>query len=239
MAEGATTAKASRAPSGRTRAPTAGGVPGATGNIASRPAAPPMLIAIDPVPLARAEEARHRPIEQEEPLAASAGAFQASAQALTSWAMNAGVGRVCIYARTERLGRGGAGERARQLHAMGLVRMLPQRKSDGGLFDYRVERTNLAFALASTPPDPAGLRPDARLLLDLLTTLAEAGDRCPCDRDLAALLGFKRRETVQAHLYELRRRGLVRWRLVGFDEKLRVVTVLESGASTSSPKGAA
>lgn len=186
--------------------------------------------------------ASHRPLDSEEPLVMVASAFQASPQALTSWALNAAPSRICIYARAERLGRGGAGERARQLQEMGLVRLLPQRRyGDSGLFDYRVQRTMAPFSAAAAMPDPSGLTPDARLLLDLLTSIADEGERCPSAERLAALLGFKNRETVQLLLRDLHSRHLIEWRMtrVSFDdaEMVRVVTIVATGATSWSPRG--
>jgi hypothetical protein len=195
-------------------------------------------------PTARVSPATHfRPIDSEEPLATLDGAFQAAGHALTSWAMHAAAGRVCIYARVDRLGRGGVGERARQLHAQGIVKLLPQRRTDSGLFEYRAERTGMRFADGDrTVPDPLGLRPEPRLMLDLLVQLAGEGARCPHDKVLAAMLGYRRTEAVQRHFSELRRRGLVRWELTAVTvpgDLVRVVTIVASGAQTWSPRGAA
>ncbi|AJP72281.1 hypothetical protein [Sphingomonas hengshuiensis] len=191
--------------------------------------------------MSEAAPAAHRPIDAEEPLAGMAGEFLASGHALTSWAMQAGPGRVCIYARVPRLGRGGVGERARQLHAMGLVKMLAQRPRGDGLFDYRAERTALPFGQATAPPDAHGLRAEARLLFDLLQDLADKGERCPSDRDLAAMLGFKRSEMANRQMGELHRRALIRSVLVGLPMggTVRVVTIVGSGCSTWSPQGEA
>ncbi|QIG79969.1 hypothetical protein [Stakelama tenebrarum] len=187
--------------------------------------------------------AAHRPIDAGEPLAEGGGRFVAAPHALTSWAIAAGPGRVCIYARADRLPRGGVGERARQLHAQGLIRLRGQRRTDGGLLEYLAERTGLSFAAAKAVPDEAGLSPDGRMLLDLLVALADAGERCPCDRALSAMLGFKHGHRAGTLMSELRTRGLIETRSLAasapgaMPEKLRVVRIRETGAETWAPEG--
>ncbi len=182
--------------------------------------------------------AAHRPLNDEEPLLMVAGAFAAAPHAVTSWAVNAGPGLICVYARVSRLPRGGVGERVRQLHAAGLVKMLPQRPTDSapGLFDYRAERTALPYHQARPIPDEAGLSPDARLLLDLLARIADAGEQCPRDRDLAAMLGLKGSAQIGRLIAQLRARNLITSQLEGpAHAMVRVVTIAETGASTGSP----
>lgn len=184
-------------------------------------------------------EAAHRPLSDEEPLLMVAGAFAAAPHAMTSWAMNAAAGSVCVYARIERLARGGVGERVRQLHAAGLVRMLPLRRAEGGLFDYRAERTALPYSQARPVPDESGLSPDGRLLLDLLSRTADAGEKCPRDRDLAAMLGLKGAGQIGRLIAQLRNRHLITSKLIGpAHASIRVVTIAETGASTWSPDAA-
>lgn len=180
----------------------------------------------------------HRPIDAEEALLDVAGPFAAAAHSLTSWAMNAAPDRVCVYARITRLSRGGVGERARQLAAQGLVRLMPQRvvRDQPGLFDYRVQRTALRWSAARAVPDERGLSPDARMLFDLMAQIADEGERCPPDRDLAALLGFKRAEQAGRLMSELRRRSMIAIEHLGeAGAPLRVVTISETGAQTMVP----
>lgn len=184
--------------------------------------------------------ASHRPLNDEEPLLMVAGAFAAAPHAVTSWAMHAAPGLICVYARVARLPRGGVGERVRQLHAAGLVKMLPQRPTESapGLFDYRAERTALPYCQARPVPDEAGLSPDARLLFDLLVTVADQGRACPSDRDLSALLGMKSSNQVGRLMAQLRGRHLITTALEGPGHALvRVVTIAETGAATWSPAG--
>lgn len=181
----------------------------------------------------------HRPLEAEEALLSVAGPFVVAAHSVTSWTMHARPGLVCIYARVSRLSRGGVGERVRQLHAAGLLKMLPQRPAEtaAGLFDYRAERTALPYHQARPVPDEAGLSPDARLLMDLLVSVADEGRACPSDRDLSALLGMKSSNQVGRLMAQLRARhliGIAALPGVGRVPGGRVVTIAATGASTAS-----
>lgn len=163
-------------------------------------------------PLSSSQPSSHRPMAEEELLFTPPCAFAATPAGLTAWAMHAGAGRVCVYARMARLARGGVGERARQLYAQGLVALLPQRPSSVAadrLFDYRMRRTDRAFRDAAAVPDDRGLAPDARLLLDLVAAFDAEDTVLPCNRDLAALLGLKRPEQVTRLLGQLQHRALI------------------------------
>lgn len=184
----------------------------------------------------------HRPLEAEDALLSVAGPFVAAAHSVASWAMHAAPGRVCVYARVSRLSRGGVGERVRQLHAAGLLKMLPQRPAETavGLFDYRAERTTLPFSHARPVPDEAGLSPDARLLFDLLVNVADDGQVCPSDRDLSALLGMKSSNQVGRLMAQLRGRHLISIEALagaGSVPGARIVTIAETGAATAAPSG--
>lgn len=191
------------------------------------------------VPVAPLPKSETRPIEVcEEQLIAVGGAFQASAHDLVRWAMSAEPQQACIYARVTRLSRGGVGERARMLHAAGLVVLLPQRPSADmpGLFEYRVRRTTVPFRGVTATVREDGLRPDERMLLDLLSETADAGERCRSNRDLAALLGLKREDSVTRLMGRLSVGGHI---AVSFEDgasaerpKCRVVTILSTGKAT-------
>ncbi len=179
----------------------------------------------------------HRPLEAVEAELMRAGSFVAAAHAIASWTMHAAPGRICVYARVERLSRGGVGERVRQLHAAGLLRMLPQRRAENGLFEYRAQRTALPFSQGRPVPDEAGLSAEARLLLDLLVQVADEGAVCPTDHDLAALLGMKSPSQVGRLMAQLRLRRLIATEMVPGPAKMpvRVVTIAETGAVTAPP----
>ncbi|WP_125958701.1 hypothetical protein [Sphingomonas koreensis] len=166
-----------------------------------------------------------------------AGTFVAMPHAVSTWVLHSAPGRVCVYARVDRLPRGGVGERVRHLHAAGLVKMLPQRRCEGGLYDYRVQRTSLPFQQARPVPDEKGLSPNARLLMELLVAIADQGAQCPTDRDLAACLGLKHAHQVGHLMSVLRDRHLVRvdWHEAIVNMPVRVVTITDTGASTRLP----
>jgi len=180
--------------------------------------------------------ASHRPLDDEEPLLPVAGPFMATNDALTSWAMNAAPGRVCVYARVSRLARGGVGERARQLQLAGLVTLLPQRRAIAGMFDYRARRTVAPFCGGTALPDDSTLKGEEALLHDMIVRLADDGAPCPPNRDLAAMLGVRHEERVSRMLGRLQQRKLIAIRFVaGPAAPIRVVDVVATGRSTQEP----
>jgi len=188
-----------------------------------------MIVAQPIVPVAE-----HRPYDDEEPLLSIAGPFVSTADALTSWAMNAAPGRICIYARVGRLPKGGVGARARELRLAGLVSLLPQRPVVPGVFDYRAQRTPEPFVGGSVLPNDAGLNCEEALLYELVTKLADQGGLCPPNRSFAALLGIRHEERVSRLFERLKQRGLVRVRWAqGPQAPFRVIEVPAIGRSTA------
>ena len=177
----------------------------------------------------------HRPLDLGEPLLDFQGAFAAGAEALSAWAMHAGPGRGCVYARVARLPAGGVGERARLLSGNGLVTLRQRRHAPGSdLFDYAAVRTEKPFAGVRLL-DEERLSAFARELMDLLVRFADAARPCPTDAELGGALGVKP-SRVKSGFCELKQHGLVRLHASYRDHiPLREVEIVETGARTVLP----
>ena len=166
--------------------------------------------------------------------------FVAEPRTLDAWAARAAPGAACLYARTARLPGGGVGERARQMHARGMVQLVQGRDPEHrGLFAYRAVRTAAPFAPPA--PKPVGrLSPDDERVLDLVAGAADAGERCPTNRTIAARLGLKAERKAHDHLTRLRVAGAIRVFYADDGQTptgVRVVEIVETGARTWAPEG--
>lgn len=172
--------------------------------------------------------ASHRPIDVLEPLAELGGAFTCSPNALSSWAMAAGTGRRCVYARAPRIG-GSLAERARLLARSGAVQINQVRsKVDPTLFDHIATRTNKQ--IAADPIALDRLSQSAVDVLDLLERCAARGMRCPTNAQIAATLEGMTAQTVSDAVKKLRDIGLLQVEVAHSQgEKRRSITIVSTG----------
>jgi hypothetical protein len=177
--------------------------------------------------------AAHRPIGSEEPLLPNKGPFAASPEGLSGWVQHAGSGQVCVYARAENAPALVA-KQARDLEARGLVRLRRGRHpARPNLFDFMARRTDLKFAAARTVAPETTLSPPAKLLMETLSALADAGKPLMNNRDLAATIGIKNADSISNLLCKLKAAQLI---TVDFDPATsrREIEILLTGARVTS-----
>ncbi len=177
--------------------------------------------------------ASHRPIDVLEPLAGMSGAFSCSPGALSSWAMAAGTGRRCVYARVPRLG-GALAERARSLARTGAVQINQVRSSvDRDLFDHIATRTARPFSV-----DPVAIDKLPQMavdILDLLERCAAQGMKCPSNWEIAVTLSGLTAKKVSQAICQLRDAGLLRVEVINPDGvKRRTITIVGTGETLCS-----
>lgn len=171
-----------------------------------------------------------------------AGMFAASAEAMMQWALVARERERCVFLRASTVRSpvaAAAVKAAEGLVASGLAMMAGARRHEAGsdLFDHLLRRTaqpvccDLRAPEAARPVDEDRLKPNERLLLELLSRTADAGAPCPDNRTLARNIGLRTAGQVKSVIVSLRKRGAIL--LAGVPERPgRVVTIVETGART-------
>ncbi|WP_219822606.1 hypothetical protein [Sphingomonas montanisoli] len=159
------------------------------------------------------------------------------AGAVDAWVRNAQPGAKTIYARGH-LPRWAKGPAiVRDYAAIRLVALTQTRGADG-ICEYWVERTSAAFAELPGPPPPPRPRrgDDEAQLLELLGEIAEAGQPCPSNFDLAHALDISGPDRVKYLLHCLQQASHIT-RAASDWAPGRIVTIVATGKATTVAEG--
>lgn len=159
--------------------------------------------------------------------------LSASAAQVEAWIRRAAPGQVLLYAEGPSVDGVEAAIVARSFADQGLVRLLPNVKVADFHYKYSLQR--VAPAVSAAPPKPTIDRAlagtDEGEMLRLIGEIADAGLPCPTNAELAEALHLRNGEAARYVLKKLAGRGLVR---VVRDGEWRIVTIVETGASTAA-----
>jgi hypothetical protein len=161
-----------------------------------------------------------------------------SAAQVRDWAATAQAGDTFVYARERHLSRGSQGAAAvRALAAAGAATHY-QRSVGSGISEYVVYRLKPKRASIGRDPRPIAAQStdgDMARMMRVLRRLAQAGQECPVNRELAKLSGVGNADRASYVLKKLVASGDITLEIVNKATGARIITIVATSDKTAVP----